>query len=1582
MSDPTLNLPIRSTFDASGTDAAQRALAQLQQAQQKAQPKAGGDSDPFAGVSKSAAAAERDTLRYATAMAQAQRATGDTAGAVETMRAAVGQLTPNTIEAHQATTRLAQAEQALQKELSGGASLAQQFGSSLSSSLMGIVGPAAAAGVAIGALSKAGELIQLGAQAEQTRARFNQLAAQAHTTGDAMMVSLRQMSGGTISDTNLQLAAMKANILGVAKNADQLGPLLAIARDRAQQMGISTEFAFDSLVTGLGRGSRLILDNIGVMVKEGEVNAAYAASVGKSVSALTDQEKKQALVNEVIRQGNETIAQTGGALDGTATRLERVNTNLANIKANVGSGLANLFDPAIEGLARVTSGSEGQAQALQSLENAAVRLQAAEAGMTEEEFRAATASEASKAAAEADATAKAQQAAQAQVNQAAAAAEDAQMMALVDTTALHSNEAVLDAQASALQAQGIQQAAIASQIDSQAKTEQAAQTELVKLQTQAAADAFIALHPNMSATALASLAAAQGMSPLIVQLIRATAEANAATNALRLFQIAAGNKVNAASVNTTVAQNRTAGRMGRGDSSDALEASRAATAEAKKQTDANLALARAKGDVATQVSILRAQQKGLNVTDAEYKQIEAQILSVQKSGARGGRGGAAKGPDGLTAAARQKQAVAGGERLEDIARTSGNKLADIDEQTQQKLAQIEQKYAAQRLAAQRQLADDIATANADTNFDQQLNDFDKFQKDLSADQKAALDAREAAEAEYNQKVAAAQEEARAAAQNGDAQLAEDILKAKTDQAKKEKEIAERAAEAQRNGGNKAAIATEVAEAKAAAQQIADTEIAIAQAKAQERAGAEQSEKDAVIAQAEEQKAKVIAAAEESAAKVKGASDSQKAAVIAALKAQADAAKEWADAMVGAAGRAQDAMGGVTGPPAPGEGGDTGGDTGGEGVATGGGSGQGLRAAGGMGGDVLGTLQDVINFIEGLLPLITHHNKLVKELRTYAHTLQSTIDVIGDLVNLRKNLAQPIPALKPEAIAQLVEDFNVITRALGGAIDAKAAKQAALFQHLLEADQQAIAILQAILDLRQRLSGPQPGPIPVALVQALAAEAQAIALVVQTQIVTANKKLTTNLKLWAEIVSASIGVLNDVSDLRKTLSENAGAPPIDMSLVRALAAQAAQIAGEVNKALIPYSEAQTTALEHYAGVVSSSVSLLKDTADLKKELAGSVALPAIDMKLVTALAQTARQVATIVMAALIPLSEEQASGLERYASSVGAAVSILKDIADLKKEMAGTAATALDLRAIAKLADEARQIAGVVLGRLLPLSEEQAAAMERYGQTEGAAVDVLKNVADLKKELGSATPGLDIRAVTRLADDAKRITQIFLARVLPTSEEQSEAAKLYAETVGASTEAIKDTLGLTANLFADYKSPTDAQIAQLAKDADRIVRGMVAAAKTYDTKGLEAAKLFTETVGGTFDALNGGLEFMDRLRFSDLAVDPRQLAMFQRSALQVLDATDVLAARAAQIPPANLAALEAANSAASSTADVLIKMAAVPANVPPVMGRGVAGGGGGAASYTVNIYNPPANLDRGALMGMVNNGLRRAVAMRG
>lgn len=214
----------------------------------------------------------------------------------------------------------------------------------------GVLGMLGGAASVYGVVQLGQQIAQLGTQGAQVKrlsASFDQLAASAGSSSSAIMESLRQASGRTINDSNLMLASNRAMMLGLSSSADELGDLMEVARFRGRAMGLTTAEAFSDIVTGVGRMSPMILDNLGIVVNAETTYANYAASLGKTAEALTDTERKHALLNAVISDGQSQIAAAGGINDDYADSMERAAASVANAKAAVGKWIA----PTVAGVA-------------------------------------------------------------------------------------------------------------------------------------------------------------------------------------------------------------------------------------------------------------------------------------------------------------------------------------------------------------------------------------------------------------------------------------------------------------------------------------------------------------------------------------------------------------------------------------------------------------------------------------------------------------------------------------------------------------------------------------------------------------------------------------------------------------------------------------------------------------------------------------------------------------------------------------------------------------------------------------------------------------------------------------------------------------------------------------------------------------------------------------------------------------------------------------------------------------------------------------------------------------------------------
>ncbi|MCZ2337254.1 MAG: hypothetical protein LC127_03455, partial [Chitinophagales bacterium] len=135
--------------------------------------------------------------------------------------------------------------------------------------------------------------------------------------------SFRKASAGMVSDFDLMQTANRAALLGVTTDVDKLSGLMVTARLRGREMGMDMTQAFSDIVTGIGRGSPLILDNLGIKIPD---------ALTKSMEKMDETQKVQTLLNYAIEDGAR-IAEEYGVVNMTAgEKVEALKSKVVNLK--------------------------------------------------------------------------------------------------------------------------------------------------------------------------------------------------------------------------------------------------------------------------------------------------------------------------------------------------------------------------------------------------------------------------------------------------------------------------------------------------------------------------------------------------------------------------------------------------------------------------------------------------------------------------------------------------------------------------------------------------------------------------------------------------------------------------------------------------------------------------------------------------------------------------------------------------------------------------------------------------------------------------------------------------------------------------------------------------------------------------------------------------------------------------------------------------------------------------------------------------------------------------------------------------
>lgn len=208
---------------------------------------------------------------------------------------------------------------------------------------------AAAAGIAVGGLVQAGrkavELGRLGGESLTVKASFDQMTASVGVSTNELQ-EMQQAADGTIATLKL-LELANYSMIGVTGDVGRAignanDQLIEIARAafKARPSLQSVEFAYQSLVDGIKRVEKRLVDNLGLQVKAREANEKYAAAVGKSVDELTSEEVQLAFLNEVLRAGGILIQQVGGDVETMNDAFSRAEAAAMNLKVAMGEKLA------------------------------------------------------------------------------------------------------------------------------------------------------------------------------------------------------------------------------------------------------------------------------------------------------------------------------------------------------------------------------------------------------------------------------------------------------------------------------------------------------------------------------------------------------------------------------------------------------------------------------------------------------------------------------------------------------------------------------------------------------------------------------------------------------------------------------------------------------------------------------------------------------------------------------------------------------------------------------------------------------------------------------------------------------------------------------------------------------------------------------------------------------------------------------------------------------------------------------------------------------------------------------------------
>ena len=175
-------------------------------------------------------------------------------------------------------------------------------------------------------------------QVESMKMAFITLAGETENASVALS-KLKEATNNTMSEFDLFQQANNAMILGVSDNSDTMAEMFDIAQRLGRALGRDTASSVESLITGIGRQSRLMLDNIGIIVKSEEAYKKFAEANNTTADALTDAQKKQAFLEATMESARKKVKSIGDEVLTSKDAYDQLTTATTELATATGEFL-------------------------------------------------------------------------------------------------------------------------------------------------------------------------------------------------------------------------------------------------------------------------------------------------------------------------------------------------------------------------------------------------------------------------------------------------------------------------------------------------------------------------------------------------------------------------------------------------------------------------------------------------------------------------------------------------------------------------------------------------------------------------------------------------------------------------------------------------------------------------------------------------------------------------------------------------------------------------------------------------------------------------------------------------------------------------------------------------------------------------------------------------------------------------------------------------------------------------------------------------------------------------------------------
>lgn len=198
---------------------------------------------------------------------------------------------------------------------------------------------------------------KLGGQYSSVQDAFKSMTKDMNIDAKEFQKNVAAATGGQIDNlTILQNATKGLALIGEDAFNDfgtDFVKMAELSKKAARATGQDVDFMFTSLVTGIARESKPILDNLGISLDVTEAKKQYALSLGKTTEQLTQSEEKHAVLTATLGQLEGIYGDVAVSAGGFSGAWQQLTTEVTNAQIAIGQELEPTLSELVKSLTAI-----------------------------------------------------------------------------------------------------------------------------------------------------------------------------------------------------------------------------------------------------------------------------------------------------------------------------------------------------------------------------------------------------------------------------------------------------------------------------------------------------------------------------------------------------------------------------------------------------------------------------------------------------------------------------------------------------------------------------------------------------------------------------------------------------------------------------------------------------------------------------------------------------------------------------------------------------------------------------------------------------------------------------------------------------------------------------------------------------------------------------------------------------------------------------------------------------------------------------------------------------------------------------